>query len=146
MTNQLLDETVRGHQPRGHKRWERAAQWAAIKPDSAQGKKYLKRVAAAKAVVETGNGGIAWEHWDKGYHGRPPQYKGQTCSTECGILQLQLDWGCAGLDELSQKIANPGYHSNNYLVRRPADSKRRGKCLVCGGGVGTPAPGGHRAV
>ena len=126
-----MDPTVRGNQPAGPNRWKRAKQWAAAHPNSAQAKKYVARVDAAREIVLV-EGEHAWLHYRNVSWEPEPRYEGQSCSTRCAFLQLQVDLGCAGLEQLySRAQAKP----DRFLVPRPANSTRRGKCRTCGGDV-----------
>lgn len=144
MTNHLNPD-VRGNQPVGHKRWERAAQWAAAHPDSKAARTYRERVAAADEM-ERRMPGLQWLHFRR--VGRDTEYIGQTCSTRCCILKLQVDLGANGLEELDRalaQIASGDRRWYKFASERPADSPRKGKCQACGGAV-QPAPALATAV
>lgn len=135
-----LDPSVRGNQPKGPARWKRAKQWARANPHTKAGRQYLAREAAARAV-QGAVGDKAWLHWRTGLNGGKPAYDGQTCSTFCAMLELQVRLGCAGLEELHEKTQRASQRREDgmayvpYLEERPAGSKRRGKCAACGGPV-----------
>ena len=123
---------MRGNQPAGPNRWRRAAQWAKERPNTAMAKKYLARLEAAEKVAAAGKD-RAWLHWDLGPGGKP-KYNGQTCSTVCAMLHLQLQLGIAGLEDLKDRAERDTPLS--WVTERPADSPRKGKCPVCGGQPG----------
>lgn len=128
-----MDESVRGHQPDGPKRWARARQAALANPHHKSSQVYFARVSAAQAVADAGTA-QAWLHWRR-RHGKTA-YMYQTCSTYCAMLRLQLDLGLDGLEELGSVLENLD-QAQEFITERPADSPRRGKCKVCAG----PVPG-----
>lgn len=126
-----MDSTVRGNQPAGPNRWKRAAQWAAENPHTSQAKKYLARVEAARLVAAQKPVG-AWEHYSVNWHG-DESYRGQTCSTEHAMLQLQVNASIAGIEELYEYLTDDD--RRRFTAVKPATGKRKGKCLVCKGDV-----------
>jgi hypothetical protein len=119
----------RGHQPAGPARWERARTWALEHPNSKQAKLYQARVDMADTVAAT-LPSRPWEIWATTWRGAGVEYRGQLCSTRCAILQLVLSAHQDTLEALEAYVKqdDPQW----YLVERASDSKRRGKCLVCG--------------
>lgn len=140
MTTTTLDPTVRGHQPRGPKRWERARQWAEAHPESKLAKKYKLRTETARTVADA-VGEKPWLHWQTGWSGGGDKFMGQTCSTYCAALTLQLHLSADGLDALTDatRVASERRAKGDpyvaFMEPRPEDSPRRGKCLTCGGTV-----------
>jgi glutamate 5-kinase len=130
MTDEL-DPTVRGNQPAGPARWARAKQWAEKNPHTATTARYYERIATAERVAKN-LPEQAWLHYRTGGM-RAPVYTGQTCSTKCAMLQLQVNSSATGFEALQEYLQKD--RVPYFVTERPADSKRRGKCLVCGGDV-----------
>jgi hypothetical protein len=136
-----MDSTVRGNQPAGPNRWKRAEQWARENPHTAQGKKYLARVDAARQVVDSAPSQVRprpWEHFTRDWQGNET-YKGQTCCLQHAMLKLQLDLGIAGLEPLYEALKPAEPDEWGEMPKPPrsfvreSTGKRRGKCQVCGG-------------